>query len=295
MMKLKPFLSVTGMSKDTITIGLTDRYRITLPNSEIEDTKSERLRHLGLSISEDSLKEEDSRTISYLSIFTDKPASLLNFLRDTKVLVLGCGGLGSRIIVELAGIGVKNIITTDPDYLDSSNLARMPYFSEKDYGKLKVDLIKKYITGISPNCNVVGQPVCSLEYAKNQDISDVDFVFVTADGHFGDFFKDIGPLLSKAKKPHMPVGYWESTLIAGPLLIDENLADLRFSENSYTRSIVHRDFIPPSIGFANAIVSGVAINEFIKHIAEGESSIRKKQWQFDVFNLKSKIIDADFL
>ena len=294
-MKLKPFLSITDKDKDTVTIGLTDRYRITLPVSDIEGKKSERLRHLELAVLEESSKEEDSRTISYLSVFTDKPVTLLDDLRETKVLVLGCGGLGSRLIVELSGLGIKNIITTDPDQLDASNLARMPYFSENDIGKLKVELIEKYISSISSRCNVRGYPVCSLEYTKTQDIGDIDFVFVTADGHFGNFFEDIGPILSKAEIPHMPVGYWESTLIAGPLLISENLASLRASCSSYTRNIVQRDFIPPSIGFANSIVSGIAINEFVKHISGEQSSIRKKQWQMDVYNLKSKVIDAAFL
>jgi len=294
-MRLKPFLSVTDTSEDTVTIGLTDRYRIDLSTSDTEDKELTRLSNLGLTISEDASKEEDSRTLSFLSIFTDKPVSLLEKLRRLKILVLGCGGLGSRLIVELTGIGIQNIATTDPDYLDDSNLARMPYFSASDIGKLKVELVEKYISGIAPHSNVVGYPVCSLEYAKTEDITDIDFIFVTADGHFGDFFDSIGPLLCEAKIPHMPVGYWESTLLAGPLLISENLARLRDSKYSYKRSVIQRDFIPPSIGFANSIVSGIAINEFVKHIAGNESSVRKKQWQMDVVNLKSKVVDATFL
>lgn len=294
-MKIKPFLSITDKDKDsnTVTIGLTDRYRITMKESDIEDKNFSRARLVGLTVSEHSSSIEDSRTLSYLSIFTDKPVSLLDNLRNTKVLVLGCGGLGSRLVIDLSSIGVQQITTTDPDCLDASNLSRMPYFNRCDIGKFKVKLIEKYISSISSCCHVSGHPVCSLEYAKTHDICEYDFIFVTADGNFGNFFDDIGPLLGKSKIPHMPIGYWESTLIAGPLLVGESLAKLRASNNSYARNIIQRDFIPPSVGFSNSIISGVAMNEFIKHISGGNSSILKKQWQMDLFNLKSKIVDID--
>ncbi|MXP49227.1 ThiF family adenylyltransferase [Pantoea sp. Eser] len=47
-----------------------------------------------------------------------------NTLLDSSVVVLGCGGLGSHIILELAAIGIGNLTIVDFDEIELSNLNR---------------------------------------------------------------------------------------------------------------------------------------------------------------------------
>jgi molybdopterin-synthase adenylyltransferase len=45
-------------------------------------------------------------------------------LREKKVIVVGCGGLGGHIIEQLARLGIGHITAIDGDVFDESNLNR---------------------------------------------------------------------------------------------------------------------------------------------------------------------------
>lgn len=298
-MRLKPFLTISKLDKREMTLGLTDRYRVNIPNYfklDLLDKNSivgKRLNSLGL-LNEDEGEyiEPDSRTISYLSLYTNKPVNLLNEFRNLTVIIAGCGGLGSRIALELASLKIKKLILVDPDTIEDSNLQRMFWSNENDIGKYKVNLIKELIYGISPNTEVESHCTCSKLYLEQGNYK-ADFVFITADNEDGAIQQHIGDRIKEKNIPHMVSGYWESILVAGPI-IDSNchysLKDIYSSSNKFYRDRIVRDFIPPSIGFTNSIITGVVINEFIKYIAGYESSLINKQWQLDILTMKSKFI-----
>ena len=60
-------------------------------------------------------------------------------LAESRMLVVGVGGLGSAVLPYLAGAGVGTLILVDPDLVELSNLHRQPLFKEADTGRLKVD------------------------------------------------------------------------------------------------------------------------------------------------------------
>ena len=62
-------------------------------------------------------------------------------LLDARVLIVGCGALGSPIAMYLAGAGVGSITIADFDTVDISNLHRQVFYREGDAGKLKCDLL----------------------------------------------------------------------------------------------------------------------------------------------------------
>lgn len=53
---------------------------------------------------------------------------MLEKLSKVKILIIGCGGLGSNIAVLLVRCGVKNLTIIDFDKVDISNLNRQNYF-----------------------------------------------------------------------------------------------------------------------------------------------------------------------
>jgi len=74
-------------------------------------------------------------------------------LKNKTVGIAGCGGLGSNCAVALARVGVGNLIITDFDIIEESNLNRQ-YFFHKQIGQKKVFSLEENIQSINPEVNV---------------------------------------------------------------------------------------------------------------------------------------------
>ncbi|MGD9798494.1 MAG: molybdopterin-synthase adenylyltransferase MoeB [Acidimicrobiia bacterium] len=76
-------------------------------------------------------------------------------LLDSKVLLLGAGGLGSPAALYLAAAGVGTIGIIDMDVVDDSNLQRQILHNMDRIGDRKVDSAKKTLTLLNPDVDVV--------------------------------------------------------------------------------------------------------------------------------------------
>lgn len=59
-------------------------------------------------------------------------------IKNTKVLIIGFGGLGTGVSMYLARMGIGHLGIIDCDVVDCSNLQRQVLYYEKDVGKSKV-------------------------------------------------------------------------------------------------------------------------------------------------------------
>ena len=75
-------------------------------------------------------------------------------LLDSKVLLLGAGGLGSPAALYLAAAGVGTIGIIDMDVVDASNLQRQILHNFDRIGMRKVDSAKQTLTAINPDLKV---------------------------------------------------------------------------------------------------------------------------------------------
>ncbi|HET9092462.1 MAG TPA: molybdopterin-synthase adenylyltransferase MoeB [Acidimicrobiales bacterium] len=76
-------------------------------------------------------------------------------LLESKVLLLGAGGLGSPAALYLAAAGVGTIGIIDMDVVDASNLQRQILHNMDRIGERKVDSAKKTITAMNPDVTVI--------------------------------------------------------------------------------------------------------------------------------------------
>ena len=76
-------------------------------------------------------------------------------LLESKVLLLGAGGLGSPAALYLAAAGVGTLGIVDMDVVDSSNLQRQILHNVERIGDRKVDSAKKTLTALNPDVDVV--------------------------------------------------------------------------------------------------------------------------------------------
>ena len=73
---------------------------------------------------------------------------------NSKVLVVGAGGLGCPVIDYLSRAGVGNIGVIDHDKVSISNIHRQSLYDSGDIGKFKVSVLKKKIKLINPQVKI---------------------------------------------------------------------------------------------------------------------------------------------
>jgi len=92
-----------------------------------------------------------SRNILLEEIGIEGQVKLLN----SKVLIVGAGGLGCPAALYLAAAGVGTIGIADFDMLELSNLNRQVLHGTADVGRLKTDSAKDAVYRLNPEVNVI--------------------------------------------------------------------------------------------------------------------------------------------
>ena len=76
-------------------------------------------------------------------------------LLDSRILLIGAGGLGSPASLYLAAAGVGKLGIVDDDRVDDSNLQRQIVHSTQEIGELKAESAKRTIEALNPDVEVV--------------------------------------------------------------------------------------------------------------------------------------------
>jgi molybdopterin/thiamine biosynthesis adenylyltransferase/rhodanese-related sulfurtransferase len=76
-------------------------------------------------------------------------------LLESKILLIGAGGLGSPASLYLAAAGVGTLGIVDDDVVDASNLQRQIAHSTETLGEPKADSAKRTIEALNPDVNVI--------------------------------------------------------------------------------------------------------------------------------------------
>ena len=82
-------------------------------------------------------------------------------LKDSRVLIVGLGGLGCAASQYLASAGVGNLTLLDFDTVSLSNLQRQTLHSDATVGQPKVDSARDALTRINAGCFAAKVPLVS--------------------------------------------------------------------------------------------------------------------------------------
>lgn len=106
----------------------------------------------------------------------------LNKIKNTKVLIVGLGGVGGHTVLSLIRSGIENITLIDYDKVDITNLNRQVVGFRKNIGKKKTEVLKEMILDINPNCNINTFDLFLTEENINDVITnDIDYVIDACD------------------------------------------------------------------------------------------------------------------
>jgi len=97
-------------------------------------------------------------------------------LRQSRVLIIGAGGLGSPAALYLAAAGIGTLAIVDADKVELSNLQRQILHATADIGRPKVESAKTSLAALNPEVEVIVHPVRFHETNAEEIAKGSDFI-----------------------------------------------------------------------------------------------------------------------
>lgn len=104
-------------------------------------------------------------------------------LAASRVLVIGCGGLGSPAAMYLAAMGIGRLTLVDHDLIELSNLPRQIGFTEADVGRLKAEVLAERLRAMSTQIVIAHEPVSFDRSVAEALLPETDLVIDATDNH----------------------------------------------------------------------------------------------------------------
>lgn len=102
-------------------------------------------------------------------------------LLDASVLVVGTGGLGSPVLMYLAGAGIGRLHLYDDDSVEISNLQRQILFDSSVLGQSKAEIAAQRLRALNADCEVVAVASRLEGELLNEAVAQVDLVIDCSD------------------------------------------------------------------------------------------------------------------
>lgn len=231
---------------------------------------------------DEHLSEASDRNAVFLSALCAGPRDLAGF-QDTDFVIVGCGGLGSQIAVQLAALGAHNFFLVDGDRIDESNLNRLTWATRQDVGQLKTDRLASYLSSRF-SATVLTLPEFAtgseavrliMAYARNP------FLVLAGDNaSLARQFLTAYHAFSAAFPPYLHVGYVGAHCIAGPLVARPD--DACPFCNSAAEVANDSGFVAPSALANNALIAGFAVSQIAMERLTRRSILCGHRWLFDL-------------
>jgi molybdopterin/thiamine biosynthesis adenylyltransferase len=128
-------------------------------------------------------------------------------LLESRVLIIGVGGLGSPVAMYLAAAGVGTIGIVDADCVDLTNLQRQVIHRTQDVGVAKVESAKSAMRSINPDVEVHSYSVRLDASNAVEIVRDYQFVIDATDNFASKFM--IADVCHFENKPYSHAGILE--------------------------------------------------------------------------------------
>ncbi|MGH3871804.1 MAG: HesA/MoeB/ThiF family protein [Pseudonocardiaceae bacterium] len=123
------------------------------------------------------LQERHSRQLPLLGTPTQEALS------KARIAIVGVGGLGSFVALELAYLGVGHLTLIDPDRVETSNLNRLIGADPGDVGRHKVEVFQELIGRVAPKVAVTAVAAPLLDSGSLNHAKAADLLLGCVDGH----------------------------------------------------------------------------------------------------------------
>ncbi|NLX61777.1 MAG: HesA/MoeB/ThiF family protein [Tissierellia bacterium] len=208
-------------------------------------------------------------------------------LFNSKVCVVGCGGLGGYIIEMLGRIGVKYITVIDGDVFDETNLNRQLISHAGNIGKSKAEEAKKRMKLVNPDVTVnhINE---MLDENNAMDLLEGHDVIVDA----LDNIKTRKILNAFSKKLNIPMvhgaiaGFYGQVSTIYP---EDNTFNYIYPDNEDLNKGIETELGNPS--FIPALIAAIEVSEVIKILTNKGKLLRNKILLADLLNNNFDIVE----
>ncbi|UOP10138.1 HesA/MoeB/ThiF family protein [Pseudomonas palleroniana] len=193
-------------------------------------------------------------------------------LKNSSVVIVGCGGTGSLVAQSLAGSGVGSFTLIDFDKVSMSNLNRQFVFNTQDIGEYKADILAQRLmenqkaVDAKPIITKISSSIQLARFTKKADL-----IICCADEPKGAIQSYVANAAAKAKISALFGAVGINNGVLGPLLKDESSFQAYLSWIKEVRSICQKVIVParfPSNGITNSIIANLIAWEAFQHLAE---------------------------
>lgn len=213
----------------------------------------------------------------------------IKILNNSKVCVVGCGGLGGYIIEMLARIGVEYITAIDGDVFDETNLNRQLVSHTKNMGKSKSLEAKKRIELVNPHTYVEAIDMMIDESNSTSLLKDHDVIIDALDN-----IKTRILIQSTSSKLNIPMvhgaigGFYGQVTTIFP---NDNTLDFLYPKDSRGEKGIEKKLGNPS--FVPPLIASIEVAEVIKILINRGDLLRKKILLIDLLNNSYDIIHIE--
>ena len=209
------------------------------------------------------------------------------YLKNSSVLCIGAGGLGSSVLLYLAAAGIGRIGIVDNDQVEKSNLQRQIIHETNTIGNLKIDSARERIKKFNPNCEILTfskriNPKNALELIREFD------VICDCSDNFGTRYliNDSCLILNKPLVFGSVQGFEGQVSVFNLYEKSPNLRDLL--PESPSRNAVPSCAEYGVVGVSTGLIGILQVNEIIKIILEKGEILDGIILIFDLLNIKMK-------
>ncbi len=209
-------------------------------------------------------------------------------ISSLKVALVGCGGLGWQIALQLTSLGVGNLLLIDPDKIEKTNLNRLPALPYSKIGKPKARILSSILKKMNPKTKINYRIKNVLDKKITHELKDYDIIIGAVDSEnirlflnnfsvkYLKYYIDAGSeiILKNGKIKH--AGGQINTIIPGStpclccnLLLDYKMISYENLDANEKQAEVAGGYIrgvnepSASIVSINGVVASSLVNEFI--------------------------------
>lgn len=207
-------------------------------------------------------------------------------LKEKTVTIIGVGGIGANISLQLTQAGIKKIRLVDFDRVELCNLNRGQVFTYNDIGKYKIEVAAKNVEKVNPSAAIetIVKEMCSYEDIAAV-IDGVDFVVRCADKPAPYFNEWFNRACIDMDKPFITGGMNEYVGLYGPLCIPRRTACMECSGtinfNERLEVFNANSAMSPSWGPIMGFIGDLMANDIIAYLGGAITGISTNSYIID--------------